>query len=175
MTAIMEEYEVRDVSRRSESPDLYLDLTVAPMGIGGVFRVDPRISNRATEPTLYATCRLYVDPGLTKRGDYSDGTWDMLADAEMLWNHSDRITFHVHRNLWSVPSRHPILEGESYKLGDLFLTVGSDYRVWAKSRLYYFGWEVRAPKTLPHLRGFTLTVDQMGPHIEEPSYALAPL
>jgi hypothetical protein len=174
-TAMMEEYEVRDVSHRSESPDLYLDLTVTPMGIPGVLRLDPRIVNRATEPALYATCRLYVGPGLTIRGDYSNSAWDTLADAEMLWNHSDRITFHVHRNSWSVPSRHPILEGELYKLGDLYLTVGSDYRVWSQSRRYYLGWEIRTPKTPPHLRGFALTVDQTGPHIETPSYALAPL
>jgi hypothetical protein len=49
-TAVMEEYEVRDVGRRSESPDLHLDLTVRDTGTTGVVQLEPRIGNRSQSP-----------------------------------------------------------------------------------------------------------------------------
>jgi schlafen family protein len=59
-TAMMEEYEVRDVGRRSESPDPHLELT-ASNGPPGQVHLQPRIVNRSVEPVFYATCRLYID------------------------------------------------------------------------------------------------------------------
>jgi len=64
-TTQMEEYEVRDVGRRLESPDLHLDLRVRELFPStSTVMLDPRIGNLSPEPALYATCRLYTDRAL---------------------------------------------------------------------------------------------------------------
>jgi hypothetical protein len=172
-TAVMEEYEVRDVGRRSESLDLYLDLRVN-RSAASIVNLEPRIGNRSSEPALYATCRIYVDLGLGVKL-YHGAKWHKLDDVSLVWNNQDRIEFHVFRQSWSVPECHPILEGEQYPMDWLGLNLGSDFKQASETQRYNIGWELRAPKTVPKLQGLKLAVGPAGPQIEKYTFALAQL
>ncbi len=107
----MEEYEVRDVGRRAESPDLYVNLSVCDIETGASVRLQPTIGNRSAEPVLYATCRLYVDEGLgvVLRPSLK---WSVIEKTTLLFNNKETATYQTIRYSWSVPDHHPILEGE---------------------------------------------------------------
>jgi hypothetical protein len=70
--------------------------------------------------------------------------------------------------------RHPILEGEQYRLVPVQarLKVTADAPSALALCEYRIGWELRAPKAMPKLQGLTLRVDHAGPHIEG-TYTLA--
>ena len=123
-TATMEEYEVRDVARRSESPDLSIDLRVRGSSAGTI-QVHPRITNGSAEPVLYASIRLYAEAPLDIQ---ANAEWSSLDGSEMIWNNRDRLQFRGVRRNWSVPMCHPILEGEYYDLPHL--NVGGLSRAW---------------------------------------------
>jgi hypothetical protein len=173
-TTVMEEYEVRDVGRRSESPDLYLDLRVRETGTVAVVQLEPRIENRSSEPVLYATCRIYVDLGLGVQL-YHGAKWHKLDDVTLVWNNEQRIEFHAVRHSWSVPECHPILEGEQYPMDWLGLNLGWDFKHASEIQRYNIGWELRAPKTAPKLQGLKLAVGPAGLQIEKYTFTLAPL
>jgi len=163
-TAMMEEYEVRDVGRRLESPDLYVDLAASPGTVTTVY-LQPRLGNRSAEPALYATCRLYVAQELHIQ-PWHGTRWAQLGDVELLWNRSDRVVFHVVRLSWSIQRDHPILEGEEYPTDPLQVDVGVNYASIPQIHRFNVGWELRAPRTTPKLRGHKLVVDNQGPRIE---------
>lgn len=171
-TAMMEEYEVRDVGRRSESPDLYLLLNAIDAGMNGMIHLKPRIGNRSAEPVLYATFRIYVEEVLNAVPE-PYWQWSNVGRAELLWNDRDKMTFHTLRRLWSVPSNHPILEGEEYALDPVQISAGTDFKMWPERRMYNIGWELRAPKAPPKIQGVKLIVSRDGPEIQG-SYPLAP-
>jgi hypothetical protein len=173
-TACMEEYEVRDVGRRSESPDLYLDLRVTDSAAPQSVRLEPRIGNRSAEPVLYATSRLYIEQGLHVQ-PYTGSHWSRLDDVELLWNNRERTAFQVLRCPWSVPENHPILEGEQYPMDSVQVNVGFDVTHAPEVRRYNIGWELRAPKTIPTRQGLKLTVDHKGPRLEKHTYTLTDL
>jgi hypothetical protein len=163
----MEEYEIRDVARRSEAPDLHVDLRVRPAAAGSV-QVYPRITNRATEPALYASIRLYAEALLDLQ---ANAKWTNLDHTEMVWNNHDRVGFRGVRHNWSVPECHPILEGEYYDLYHVNIVFGCINP--HQPHKYSLGWEVRVPKAAPRLCGLKLVLDLAGPRIEEHTYALA--
>jgi Putative DNA-binding domain len=173
-TAMMEEYEVRDVSRRSESPDLYLDLRVWEAGPTGIVCLEPRIGNRSSEPVLYATCRLYIDLSLHFKM-HPSWRWSVLADTELIWHNKEKMGFHALHQPWSVPERHPILEGEQYPMDPIQVDIGSDFRRALELQRYKIGWELRAPRAVPKLQGLKLEVGETGPRIAKPTFTLAPL
>ncbi|MGD0578765.1 MAG: ATP-binding protein [Bryobacteraceae bacterium] len=168
-TAMMEEYEVRDVGHRSDSPDLHLDLDVKQGG-GGVY-FQPRISNHSSEPVLYATFRLYVQGPPYLQGNVD---WTRIANVEMIWNDSERISFQVVRHSWSVHQRHAILEGEEYPLGQVFVDFKIDPKVPGIPRGCKIGWELRTPKAAPKLCGLWLWVVGPTASIDGQIYHLTP-
>ena len=151
---------------------LHLDLSVRQVVGSGLVLFAPSISNSSPEPALYATCRLYLDADsgpdvFLQPGDY----WPITEDTNLLWNEC-RISFHVARYSWSVPTQHPILEGEQYPLPSLQAKVKADSRGMLVPCEYRIGWELRAPKAIPKLQGLKLSVDQAGVRIEGRIYTL---
>ncbi len=167
-TALMEEYEVRDVSRRSEAPDLHLDIKAKDSGVPDRLIIEPRISNRSAEPVLYATCRMYIEHGLVIQLT-PNLHWSRLEDTEMLWN-KVRFGFYVLRQAWSVPR---FLEGEEYQMDSVPVSVGVDYKRTPEVRMYNIGWELRAPRAVPRLQGLKLIVDATGPSLGKDFVTLA--
>lgn len=174
ITAPMEEYEVRDVGRRLESPDLQLDLSLIQHYESGFVLIQPRISNHSPEPAFYATCRVYVDAeqGSNVVPAPPFFAWSITDDAHLLWNEC-KILFHVARCSWSIPARPPILEGDQHPLDPCPVKLNADARGALATCQYRIGWELRAPKAMPKLQGLTLTVDHAGPRIEKWTYTLA--
>jgi len=163
-TAQMEEYEIRDVGRRQESPDLYLNVTASKD------LLEPMIGNRATEPLMYATCRLYMEQkvGVPIMPDFQ---WARHEDVPMLWN-GERQMFQVFHQTWSADRTHPILEGEEYSLGTLPINLSPNLRTEAALRPLMIGWELRAPKMERRLCGLRLIVDSDGTRIASQSTTL---
>jgi hypothetical protein len=170
-TALMEEYEVRDVGRREESPDLDLDIKTADTGQVGMIYLDAALSNRSTEPAFYATCRLYVEPAI-KLVVHPSWKWTAHEDTELVWHDRDRVKFHAAHLAWSVPQRNPILEGERYSLDRIRVDVGINFNQVSEVQRYNFGLELRAPKMVSKLKGLKLAVDRNGPRIEPHTYSL---
>lgn len=172
-TALMEEYEVRDVGRRLEAPDLSLALTTRETGRPGFLALEATLTNHASEPVLYATIRMYIDTAF--QVEHAHLKWSQLPDDDLAWM-SERTPFHVVRYSWSVPPHHPILEGESYQLPPITCHTGIDNYESALLRILRLGWEVRAPKALPKREGIGLLIDQRGARIiTERTYHLSTL
>ena len=171
---MMEEYEVRDVSRRSESPDLDLDLKIWDSGNAGEIFLEPFVMNRSAEPVLYATCRLYIEQGLNFVL-HPNWRWSTIEDTELIWHDRDKAHFHTARHAWSVPERHPILEGERYAFDRIRVSVGINFKQISETQRYNIGWELRAPKSAAKLKGLKLAVDRNGPRIEAQTYSLRPV
>lgn len=167
-TAMMEKYEVRDVGRRLESPDLDLALKLGYTGPHITIRIS--ISNRSPEPAFHAMCRLYLEDTLTLKL-YSN-RWTELGDTNLIWNDT-QFTFHTVRCPWSIPECHPILEGEEYPMEPLGVDIGVDLTARREVKRFHIGWEIRVPKAPPKLRGLMLTVDHSGPQLEKYFYTLA--
>jgi len=160
-TAMMEEYELRDVGRRFESPDLHLDLS--PFRLeggqeGGMIVLQPAIRNSASEPAFHATCRLYLDRVL-EPVLLPQRSWSRIEDATILWNGRDRAPFQVFRHPWSVPERHPILEGESYPMDPIQVNATLPFH-------FRIGWEIRTPKAAPKVQGLHLLIEEAGPRFD---------
>ena len=174
-TTMMEEYEVRDVARRLESPDLHLDFRGVgvrygvPYGGRGTVLIYPRITNRSAEPALYATIRFYVEERLDLLLQMEP--WARLDDTKMIWNSRDRLTFHVARHAWSVPERHPILEEEYYDLNPLSVSLGFNPATLSDSQRFNVGWEIKTPKAAPKRCGLKLTVNQIAPSVGTDAFA----
>jgi hypothetical protein len=101
-TARMEEYEVRDVGRRSESPDLYIGISVRERSPTSV-ALFPRVGNLSPEPAFHVICRFYVDLSLEIRLR-PNLMWSRFDNAELLWNNRDVAEFQVLRFPWRFPS-----------------------------------------------------------------------
>lgn len=158
----MEEYEVRDVARRQESPDLHLDVEV---------RVDqnqwlllaPYITNRSAEPAFHAVLRLFLPEGwLIKiangwvKGDFTYLNWD-----------GHRPGFHTYYQRWMSPPRSPILEGERYETGVIETNVGATYNA-----PHYLAYELRAPKMETKLNALLITVNNGAIRVYEKLHTL---
>jgi Putative DNA-binding domain len=109
-TAFMEEYEVRDVARRSESPDIDLNLDIRETDDRSTLVLIPSVTNTSPEPAFYATFRLYF--GARNIQLKSASEWSRQPDIELLWEESDLRRFTVYHLFWGVPERKPLLEGE---------------------------------------------------------------
>jgi hypothetical protein len=159
-TASMEDFEVRDVGRRLESPDLRIEVKFGRLDGYGGLRLEPWIANSSPEPAFYVTCRIYLEKGILHSPYPDTWEWKTLDDAAMLWNGKKKEFEVLHRH-WSIPSQHPILEGERYPLG-AFCVEAPDWGSNRNDCWYRLGWEIRAPRMAPRVQGTLLTVHRFG-------------
>jgi hypothetical protein len=132
-TALMEEYEIRDVARRMESPDLSLDLIVPdPTSDPSRVTLQVFVTNSSPEPAFYASIRLFVDYGLTvgQKADFS------IEERAVPPGATASVVLH---RLWSTQDSRPLLESERFKVGfcELIRHGSGDYTL---------RWEIRSPK-----------------------------
>lgn len=145
----MEEYEVRDASRRGESPDLSLSvqwfvLTEIPTAVEMVIT----ISNEAPEPANHVVIRLYLD---ARAKILMSGGW--LASAhELSAPGNARVPVNVLHMNWSVPMKLPIWEGEVFRVNEERLVVGLPPRTGD----YVFGWRLTSPRMPPRQRFYSV-------------------
>jgi hypothetical protein len=145
----MEEYEVRDVARRSEAPDLRVDFEVLPgtrpPGIP-VFRLRAMISNDSPEPVFYGVINIFIDSAVTVL-DMQELTSAHEIHEETLFGQVVR--FKILQRIWSGQSGLPIWLGQPLPVSFNGILLGAP-RLDACNII---GWQVTSPK-MPLKKGF---------------------
>ena len=167
--APMEEYEIWDVARRNEAPDLNLTFNLWKPGLvphgeyidvdqpGGKARLFSLLNNTSDEPAFYIDIRILLDPRFN------------VPDAAGLTHIGNRligaILMNVYQSPWSVPSRMPVWNGSDYGIGPITVSLPS-----MDVENYMLAWQLRSPKMklkegLAHLRcnGVGVAIDEYSP------------
>jgi hypothetical protein len=146
----MEEYEVRDVARRADAPDLrmYFMLRDEPTepGAGAPpasvrVRLEPVITNDAATPAEHIVINIYVDARLTVSGfpvqtkPNEDVAWTVNGQ------HVPCYALHIN---WGVPGKMPVFERVEFRILDhpLLVTVPT-------AGDYLLVWQVKTPRMPP--------------------------
>lgn len=152
----MEDFEVRDVFRRSEIPDLTCMFSLAsetglriefeqstPI-VSKPFDLTVQIANRASEPAFYAFVQVYVDTDLHLLNVPADTT---SSPATILVGGLPIPATKISMN-WGIPGKMPIWQGVNYPFGDSGLIKFGIKREFADSpgRNYYLHYFISAPK-----------------------------
>lgn len=158
-TAFMEEYEIRDVGRRSEAPDLYLDLRCvnAPQNL----YLHVYVNNSSPEPAYHANLTLYLPSKWTGHGSNwkQDGFDDLLLSG-------NSTQFSVVRHHWGIPQDPPVLEGERYAIGVCLLSGPRNFPA-------QLAWGIRAPKMKEKLRPIVLLHGDDGLAVREQPFPVS--
>jgi hypothetical protein len=149
-TAAMEEYEVRDVSRRQEAPDLKLELIFAngtksaalsytnATAPSDQLEFSPAIRNESAEPAQHASINIYVDARIAV-----DDVGQMTSMGDTTLNTPDGpIAARRYLQNWSIPGKMPIFLGIAFRVSDQPIRI----RIPAGAGKYFIAWEVRAPR-----------------------------
>jgi Putative DNA-binding domain len=149
----MDEYEVRDVARRSEAPELSLELKWQSGLVPAVPIVELLVSilNESPEPANHAVIRLYVD----SRISILDSTGFPGATDHRLTAEHGEIPVKVLSLTWSTPMRMPIWEGEPFLLSEstIKLVLPSEHGK------YLVGWRLSAPRMSTRQKYYSLFWD----------------
>ena len=167
----MEEYEIWDVARRNEAPDLSLTFhlwkpgpTLVPHGQytdvdqpGSKVAIYVPITNSSEEPAFYADIRILVDPRLngTDAAGLSGVGTELIGSVPM----------QVLYMPWAIPSKMPIWNGSGFSIGVMTVVLPS-----LAMDTYMLGWRLRSPKMklkegLAHLRcnGVGVAIEEYSP------------
>jgi hypothetical protein len=151
----MEEYEVRDVSRRNQAPDLKLTLQwQAPVGrLPPMLELVALISNDALEVAAHATINLYLDPRVTIISSIGmAGPFNHLLSRV---NDTFPVPVMLLSQNWSTPMKLPIWQGESFSLTDTPLV----FELPPSPGEYVFGWRLSSPRMNRKQRFYSVTSD----------------
>jgi Putative DNA-binding domain len=159
----MEEYEIRDVSRRGEVPDLRIEFVLQKTevimnqetGISEPFRLGANIFNDALEPANYAIISIHIDARLK-----IEQAQDFKIQEGAVLNLG--VKHHPVRLLrlnWSIPGKIPIFQ-HPYPLslthnGEPFMLRAPTDGRQGKHVSYLLGYEIGAPR-MPLKRVYTL-------------------
>ena len=178
----MEEYEIRDVSRRGEVPDLRIEFALPKTavimnqetGMSEPFGLNGGIFNEALEPANYAIIRIFIDARLkleqTKDFTVREGVSLLLGDKE----HPVTLL----RLNWSIPGKMPIFQQSdrlslTYNSEPFMLRTPTD-GLLGKHVSYIVGYEIDSPRmlqksayTLLHVKSGYATLSDKYLSIEE--------
>ena len=151
--APMQEYEVRDVARRSESPDVDIDFEVRH--VQSSVLLTPWLTNTAPEPAFYATFNVYIS--VTANGKLvrvSMHDWNRRGRVDLRWKKRETESFEVGHLFWGIPERPPFLEGERHRQGAFEFPVPKP----SNSVVHRIACEIRSPKMPTKFYGRALEV-----------------
>jgi hypothetical protein len=154
ITAMMEEYEIRDVARRSESPDLDIHFEVRHDQTSVL--LIPWLTNTAPEPAFYATFNLYISTranGKLIRVSMRD--WNHRGRVDLRWKERETETFETFHLFWGIPERPPFLEGETYKEGAFEFPAANP----PNPVVHRIACEIRSPKMPTRFYGRVLEIN----------------
>lgn len=149
----MEEYEIRDVSRRDEVPDLNINFILPsspfPLHQDGEkpanIPIYSTISNQAIEPANYAVIVLYIDARL----DVANAAGLDLQSELFLSAGEKQHKVHLLRMNWSIPGKLPIFNDLEIKLTSDPIVIKVSNELLKKDGTYILGYEVKSPKMTP--------------------------
>jgi hypothetical protein len=144
----MEEYEVRDVARRTSSPDLQCEFSILQASLNyesGSDRSEPfelgtRIWNDASTPAANVVINLWIDERVEL---VPSDSWDELSAAASSQVEYQGRTFRLtgFQFNWSPPDKMPIWDGVRFRITDEPLTI----RLPPIRDAFILGWQLRAP------------------------------
>jgi hypothetical protein len=149
----MEEYEVRDVARRNESPNLQLSFEWQSL-VGHqppIVELVARISNDASEPALNAVVRIYVDARVTI---VTSAGW-VGPIRHTLMKANEGVPVQMLSQNWSALLKLPIWEGETFLLTDNPL----QFELPISPGEYIFGWRLSSPRMVPRQQFYSVASD----------------
>ena len=161
----MEEYEVRDVSRRLIAPDLYIALCLPENGLltqfsegrSEAFPVEVIVGNSSPAPADVCLLSYYVDRSMNAA---CHGTADNAVEHAGLI-----IPVCTHVVEWRGSLRLPIWEGPRFQLASLSIALPAD------CNQFYLFWEAQAP-LMNRKRGISaLRIANLGITVSESSGA----
>jgi hypothetical protein len=135
----IEEYEVRDASRRNELPDPKLNIQfITPTAPVPTLELIVTISNDSPEPASHVVIQVYID---ARAKILSSGGW--VARSHQLDSADNtKIPVSVLQMNWSVAAKLPIWEGQVFRVNDEKLVVGLPPGIGE----YTFGWRLSSPR-----------------------------
>lgn len=141
----MEEYEVRDVARRFEGPDLYIRL-----GVGNErweinstpIVVNVTAGNTSRIPAMYYLMKFYIDGRLQLVRH--DG-FDRLDERQYFFAYNDPVPFMTLAKSHAIPLHLPLWRGQDFMFGGFeialpHLDMSENFRII---------WEISAPEMEP--------------------------
>lgn len=147
----MEEYEIRDIMRRSESPDLKMSLYLQN------HKLVVSISNDSFEPANSAVIIIDIDSQLQVAvgGDWKQPSVVSYDTKSHGIHRFNRIQLN-----WTYPNKQAIFKGLLFAVGDINLTIPTSSSNNIKD--YIIGWFVGAPRMIPRQQFQTLRVELNG-------------
>jgi len=143
----MEEYEIRDVSRRYESPDLTISFAlksspsiwveanktnVIPVKIMAI------ITNNSPTPAEYIVINIYLDERLIINANPNG--FNQVGHVNLLKDDQPYHFAQLHKN-HLIPNAMPIFEGVNFKLFDAPLEI-----IIPTEGKYLIGWDLKSPR-----------------------------
>jgi hypothetical protein len=135
----MEDYEVKDVLRRSNTPDLHfiLDLLAVENEENAIY-LEITVENKSVQPANHVAMTIFIDSKLQIR---KSGRFTRLED-----NSSEFTKLHFN---WSALSMMPIFKEYTFKVTDnpivlVFPEINSNSNL-SDELTFYLGWELAAP------------------------------
>lgn len=155
----MEEYEVRDVSMRLESPDLSLSFNISQVTplifnpneqFSVPIEIVPSIINFSPVPAEYSLVTMYFD--CTLKALPRDRSLIKHLNNLITINEK-KYTLNTLQKKLSIPGTMPIWEGVSFGIIDKPIELSFPEGVGE----YLLGWEIRAPRMIPRNNFFILS------------------
>jgi hypothetical protein len=169
----MEEYEVRDVARRNEAPDLWIEFEAtartdsAVRGVEEYFvSLNARITNRGPAMAEHYVVTIYVDESVGVQG-----LADKLLFAKSVVAKQGRLCRQMEKSCGVSRGHMPIWEGAHVLAMDPPITV----RLPAVPKSYLLGWKLMAPKMAVKESFAWLIHSSGGFTIEQPNPDCSPL
>lgn len=158
----MEEYEIRDVSRRSEAPDLELEIEIDGKSFTGIrFDEDKNLShpvdlnayiwNESPEPAYYAVIGIFVD---SRVSIIDPGDMEKPFDFEANIN-GQRVRMQCLNRKLGIPNSMPIWMGTRFRLMNHSVKIAMPRQDGA----YHLGWQVSSPRMLLKSRFINFEID----------------
>ncbi len=152
ITQAMFDHEIRDLMRRSETPELYLDWNIEKKE--NHFSISSTISNRSNSPALYGITNIYLDADLKPRnyGEFQN------IYAELIFNGDRKKAFQLTR-LFATPGHLPIFNGQKWSWFDCDVDI-------EPNSVYAFCQRIACPGFHETIGGQIVRIGDSLPHIE---------
>jgi hypothetical protein len=174
----MSHYEVMELSRRSESPMLFVTLRLPPTNkrrmapnleqnnYSGYFHFDWVIENEADAVCEYAAIDLFIDDRLLRKEFVGWWVKDSIPIRTVIDGSRYKAQLAHVQCGWKTPERMPLFRGVPALMGDGALSFPSNYL----GVPYFVIWRCRAPKMEEQNGAFSITHDGTDFRVESVEY-----
>jgi hypothetical protein len=157
----MEEYEVRDASRRGDSPDLRLDVELrVPDDPDSSVELSFFLVNEAPEPANHAVIVVFVD---VRAKVLSAEGWMTRGQHPFTISGVETIPAQALQRNWGLPHELPIWQGQRFILNQECLVISLPMG----SGEYVFGWQLSSPRMPIKHRQYSIIYNGGAINIEE--------